>query len=388
MIDINISKINNTKIILLIVTYNSERFIRKLCSSILTQDYDLSQVLLVVIDNNSNDNTYNEVVKCVRSNKSKLNYVILKLSKNLGFTPANNIGLILAIRILGDLNDKIILLLNPDTHILSKDFFRNVERLSRDLPIVGFSTISGENYDVIDSIGAFIDYLGNPQDLFCCVKLTDHIKKFLNKTLPKAYYMPLACFAAVAIRGDVIQKIGFLRNDYVIYFDDTEYCLRSWSRGIPVIIYRDFMIWHARGGTQKPRKYASRDKHEDDGIFLDIPYHFSKNNLLLVHEYLGSFKYILRVLLYSIIGPITSHKHLAFSIVDSLRIIVKRRIKTKRLPKGLVPRNSRTLVLLWALKYFINYPSRGTKEAVAYGVKRASIEYIKHRFYKRPLSKQ
>ena len=386
MININVSEVNNVKIVLLIVTYNSEKFMRKLCYSILAQDYDLSQVLLVVVDNNSNDNTYNRIIECVKNSiENRLNVITLKLGRNLGFTPANNIGLALATKILGNLNGKIVLLLNPDTYILSKDFFRKIEKLLEILPLVGFSTISGKG-DVIDSIGAFIDYLGNPQDLFCCVRLTDSIKEFLDKSLPKIYYMPLACFAAVAIRGDVIQKIGFLRNDYVMYFDDTEYCLRSWSRGIPITIYRDFMVWHARGGTQKSfREPTSRRRYGNDGIFLDIPYHFSKNNLLLAYEYLGLFRYVLRMLLYGIIGAITNRKHLAFSIIDSLRIIAKRRIRTKRLPKGLIPKDPKTLVLLWALKYLINYPNRGMKEAVAYGTKRASIEYIKHRFYKRSL---
>lgn len=373
----NVSKI---KIVVLIVTYNSRAFIDRLIDSIFSQDYDLSKLLLIVVDNASKDNTYDEILLLLErlSSKRKANFIAVRLSDNLGFAPANNVGLALAKNILGELRNKILLLLNPDTYIIDKNFFSKVEMLAGILPVVGVATISGEKEEVvIDSLGAFIDFLGNPQDILCHVKMTDTIKSLI-KRLPLIYTIHYALFAAVAIKGEIIEEFGFLRNDYVIYFEDTEFCLRLWSKGIPVYVFRDFMVWHVRGGTQKQSFRAS--KQQETTIFMNIPYHFSKNMLLLTYEYLGPFRYLLRLLIYGLIGFVFKRKHLAFSIVDSLWIIIKKRIKRKKLPKGLIPKDSRTWVLLWALKYKINNSDRSLEEAVSYGVIRASFEYLKLRF--------
>ena len=363
---------------MLIVTYNSVDFVGRLCGSILSQDYDLSRVLVVVVDNGSVDGTVEEFLRCLE--RGDVNYVVARLGRNLGFTPANNVGLALASRVLGGLGDRVVLLLNPDTYLLDKGFFRVVDRVSSVLLVVGFATVSGEGGEIVDSIGGFIDFLGNPQDLFCCVRFTPGLRSLVLDVLPRLCLVPLVCFAAVAIRGDVISRLGFLRNDYVMYFDDTEYCLRLWSSSVPVAVYRGFMVWHARGGTQRGRGDSRR---RSDQVFMDIPYHFAKNNLLLIYEYLGPIRYSLRLLLYGVIGALWRRRYLAFAITDSVKLIVRGRVRRRRLPRGLVPFSPRTWTLLWALKYFIRYPARGLSEAISYGTKRASLEYIRLRVLKR-----
>lgn len=386
MLSLQVSDPDRIENVLLIATYNSMDFVEGICKSIGTQVVDLSRTLLIIIDNNSTDDTYDIFRGCMEKYlRSKgINYLLVKLTKNLGFAPANNIGLYLAKHLLKSLENKTIILLNPDTYVLERTFVKKANFLTRKLPIVGFSTVSGNLNNIIDSIGAFVDFLGNPQDILCGVRITNDIGKLLRR-LPLLYLTPYTCFAAVAIKGDVVEKIGFLRNDYVIYFEDTEFCLRAWSRGIPVCVFRDFMVWHARGGTQVSHQSLTNDKVRKKDVFLDIPYHFSKNQLLLTYEYLGIIRYLTRLVLYALIGLVTKHRYLAFSIIDSLRTIFKRRIKKKRLPTGLIPRNPRTWVLIWALKYLLNYSSRGLDEAVAYGVRRASFEYLKQRLIRSAL---
>jgi hypothetical protein len=240
---INLPAAENVKIIIVIVTYNSEEFVNDLFASLINQDYDLSRVLLVVVDNASKDNTLEKVLSRL-SRVGNLNWMVIGLSRNYGFVYGNNIALHLARRVLGDLKDYTVLFLNPDTRILQNNFLTIVERLSSYFPLIGFAMLSGNN-DVIDSLGAFVDYIGNPQDLLCGVPLTYAIERLLQ-SLPRIYSVTCACFAVFAVRGDVLERLGYLRGFYVIYFEDTEYCLRAWSMGIPVLIYRGFMVWHAR----------------------------------------------------------------------------------------------------------------------------------------------
>jgi GT2 family glycosyltransferase len=344
--------------------------LKDLLETIFTQCYDISKLLVVVIDNHSKDNTFDYLSNIVIN--KQVNVIVAKTSKNIGFAAANNLAFYLLKNILHDIKGKNFILINPDTKIISKRFLKIVEYTLKHLYIVGFSMVSGDN-DVIDSIGAYIDYFGNPQDILSKVKIDEKIRKIIN-SLPLLYYVPYVCFAAVAIKGDLIENIGVLRNDYVIYFEDTEYCLRCWNKNIPVLIYNEFLIWHKRGGTQHdisfPISYDS----------LDIFHHFTKNSLLLTYEYLGFLKYMIRLSIYLFSSFMFKRKYLIFPIIESIKIILKRRLKPKKLPAGLIIRNPRTWVLLWALKYYLKNRS-SFEEALFYGVKRASFEYLRWRFF-------
>ena len=73
-------------------------------------------------------------------------------------------GLRIAEKHQGSLWNRTILFLNSDTRILSKKFFYIIKKPISKLPIVGFTTLSNDN-DIIDFLGAYVDYLSNPQDI-------------------------------------------------------------------------------------------------------------------------------------------------------------------------------------------------------------------------------
>ena len=374
---LNIISLDRVRVIIVVVTYNCERYVDYIMGSLKEQLYDFSKVLFMVIDNASRDGTLSKMLSQLQK-LDKLNWLIVRLPKNYGFVLANNVALHLARKLLGDLNDRTVIFLNPDTRILNKNFLQQAESLTRVLPIVGFAMVSG-NGETVDSLGAYVDYLGNPQDILCGVKVSSRLVKLIGR-LPLLYSVPYVCFAATAVRGDVLESLGFLRPFYIIYFEDTEFCLRAWSEGIPVLAYREFMVWHARGGTQASMQ---RNKSiEVKGSELDILYHFSKNSLLLTYEYLGVVKFLVRSLLYLLISILFKRKHLIRAVCGSLRIIVQKRIKPKRLPKGLILFNPQTWVFLWALKCFLQKPSTSSlQDCITYGVQRASLEYIRYRFF-------
>lgn len=374
IMELGIKSTGSIRILIVVVTYNCEKFVDYIIDSLNRQVYDLSRVLLVVIDNASKDHTLNKMLLGLRG-FSKLNWLVVRLSRNYGFVLANNAALYLAKKLLGDLNSCIVVFLNPDTRIFSEHFLWHVELLSSRFPIVGFAMVSGDN-DVVDSLGAYVDYLGSPQDILCGVRISTRLA-MLIKRLPLLYSTPYVCFAAVAVRGDVLESLGFLRPFYVMYFEDTEYCLRAWSKGSPVLVHKEFMIWHARGGTQAST-LGSGDVQSRDKV-LDIMLHFSKNSLLLTYEYLGVIRFLLRSLMYLVVSISLRRKRLARAFCEALKIIVRERIKPRKLPKGLVLFDFRTWVLLWALKCLLQGPSRVQRSlqgCIVYGVQRASFEYL------------
>jgi len=108
-----------------------------------------------------------------------------------------------------DLGKKILLFLNPDTRFLFKEMSHVicdlVPRLIRTCPVIGFVTVSGDQCELVDGLGGVVDPAGGAFDLFCGFEFSGLVKK-VYEILPQVYAVPVACFACVAVRGDVISK--------------------------------------------------------------------------------------------------------------------------------------------------------------------------------------
>ena len=94
-------------ICIIIVTYNSSIYIDNLFNSLLKQNNPKFEI--VVIDNNSNDDTINKLSKYMKKEKR---IHLIKNNSNLGFSKANNIGINYSI---DNFNPDYFLLLNHDT---------------------------------------------------------------------------------------------------------------------------------------------------------------------------------------------------------------------------------------------------------------------------------
>ena len=377
---LDVKSVSLIKVLIVVVTYNCERYVDYIIDSLRRQMYDLSNVLLIVVDNASRDNTLVRMLSYLRK-FDRLNWLVIRLSRNYGFALANNVALHLAKKLLGSLDNRVVIFLNPDIWVFNRYFLRYAELLTSSFPIVGFAMVSG-NYDIIDSLGSYVDYLGKTQDILYGVKLSSRLIKLI-KHLPLLYTVPYVCFAAVAIRGEVLESLGFLRSFYVIYAEDVEYCLRAWSRGIPVLVCRKFMIWHARGGTRLSAEESRRMRLKSNS--LDVSFHSLKNSLLFAYEYLGVVKFLMRVITYLTTSILSRRKKPVRALWETLKIIKKKRIKPKRLPKHLVPSDPKTWKILWYLKCLLQKPvnMRGFRqEYKVYGAQRASFEYLRYRFLK------
>ena len=76
---------------LILVSYNSKKYIEKCFSSILKSDYNLKNIGIYIYDNNSSDNTIELLKNIKEKNKEKFSdFQIIASKKNLGFGIANN----------------------------------------------------------------------------------------------------------------------------------------------------------------------------------------------------------------------------------------------------------------------------------------------------------
>lgn len=93
------------------VTYNSEKWIKKCFSSWLDIDYDLKEVNIIIVDNNSTDRTIEFLKEFEKQYGEKFSsFFVIKEVKNWGFGKANNIGFSKG-------KDEIVCFFNIDTEI-------------------------------------------------------------------------------------------------------------------------------------------------------------------------------------------------------------------------------------------------------------------------------
>ena len=98
------------------VTYNSEKWIQKCFQSWMQTDFDLKDINIYVVDNNSDDNTVKQLEIFRKENgKQFASFSILREEHNWGFGRANNIGFSK-----GD--SDIVCFLNIDTEIYPDTF--------------------------------------------------------------------------------------------------------------------------------------------------------------------------------------------------------------------------------------------------------------------------
>lgn len=57
--------------------------------------------------------------------------------------------------------------------------------------------------------------------------------------------------AFIFIGKQVIDRIGYLKDFYFLYREDTDYCLRAYNEGVKVVFYPEVTVVHKTGATTK-----------------------------------------------------------------------------------------------------------------------------------------
>jgi GT2 family glycosyltransferase len=215
--------LNQSKIFVIVITYNAEKWIDK-CFSSLT-DCSIPMHLLA-IDNASTDNTVTLI-------KEKFTQVkIIETGSNLGFGKANNIGLRKAL----DENADYVFLLNQDAWV-ERD---TIEKLV----IVAESE---KSYGVISPFHLlpeqkkmewyFSTYIAPEK----CKDLVSDIYFGATKSV---YPLEFVNAAAWLISRECLQEVGGFDPLFPHYGEDEDYCYRVWYKNLKVGVSPEAIIYH------------------------------------------------------------------------------------------------------------------------------------------------
>jgi len=232
------------KLSIIIVNYNVRHFLEQCLISVTKATANISAEIFVV-DNNSPDNS----VVMVRKRFPKIRLIHNK--ENVGFSRANN-------QAIDKSKGKYILLLNPDT-VVEEDTFENCIKFMDNHPNAG-----GLGVKMIDGNGKFLpeSKRGLPTPSVSFYKIFGFSKIFpKSKTFAKYHlgYLPedatneieVLSGAFMWMRKSVLDKIGYLDEDFFMYGEDIDLSYRITRAGHKNYYLPEVKIIHYKGESTK-----------------------------------------------------------------------------------------------------------------------------------------
>ncbi|MBU4284677.1 glycosyltransferase [Patescibacteria group bacterium] len=261
----------NKLISIIILTFNSKKYIEDCLQSVLEQTYE--NIEIVVVDNNSKDRSVEIVRKILREYKrgqsafanlpagkagATADRVILN-NKNFGYAEGNNVGI-------RESRGEYIILLNVDT-ILDKDFVQEIAgSFEKDSKI---GSVQGKVYQlnnnhppvsearktkIIDTFGFTVFKSGRIID---AGQGTEDIDQYsstgsgLRKVFGVNGVAP--AYRRIAL-NDIKLKDEYLDKDFFCYCEDVDLAWRLNWRGWLVVFNPNAVVWHDRTSSKSVGK--------------------------------------------------------------------------------------------------------------------------------------
>jgi N-acetylglucosaminyl-diphospho-decaprenol L-rhamnosyltransferase len=212
---------------IIIVSYNTADLIASCLNSILTTNIGKE---IFVVDNASNDG----IAKVVRDGFPLVHLVVNQ--ENRGFAAANN-------QVLADCRGRYILFLNPDTQVMA-DTFGNAIYFMDDHPHIGLAGMKIINPDGTLQESVSYRYPGGKYAKSEMSGLSGRIACVLG--------------AAMIARREIIQKTGGFDEDFFLYGEDQDLCLRIRKLGYEIGYIDAAVVVHL--GGQSERQFTSAER--------------------------------------------------------------------------------------------------------------------------------
>ncbi len=218
------------------VTYNNGETIKEYLNSL--EKFLPKNAEVIVVDNNSEDWTVGELEK-------DKNILLIKSSRNLGFSKANNMAV-------GKAQGKYLFFLNPDTKVLDDAINKLLEfaQSHENMGIVAPKLVEPSG-KVQPSVRRLPSIFGAIKEYYLGVK------KSFEPYVPQGDQVvdvESVVGGAMLIKRELFNKVGGFNEKYFLYFEDLELCRQVKKLGYKVYYLPDVAIIHRVGSS------ISRDK--------------------------------------------------------------------------------------------------------------------------------
>ncbi|MFH1336028.1 MAG: glycosyltransferase family 2 protein [Candidatus Zixiibacteriota bacterium] len=233
-------------ITIIIVTWNSEGVIRNCMDSII-QNTGERQPEIILVDNNSSDQT----VKIVAEHYPRVN--LIRNKDNLGYAEANNQGIEKS-------RGEYLLLLNPDTEVRENSLISMIQFMEEN-PRTGALGPQLLNPDgtVQPSCREFPTYatllweFSGLSRLFPKSKIFGHWRMgYFNFDRIREVDQPMG--SCLLLRRRTLEEVGVFDRSFPMFFNDVDLCYRIKKTEWKIYFFPDAQILHHKGASTRQVK--------------------------------------------------------------------------------------------------------------------------------------
>ncbi|MGQ9847605.1 MAG: glycosyltransferase family 2 protein [Bacteroidales bacterium] len=279
---------------IIIVNWNGTEDTIECINSLKNVSYE--NLNLIVVDNNSDEDQKKRLIEFV--NNTDITLILNK--DNSGFAGGNNIGIRKALENQSD----YILLLNNDTTV-DKDFL---------LPLLKIFE-SESNCGIVSPI---INYYSKPDKVWSAggkiskirgsgFAITNIKSQNLSEKIREVSFVSGCC---MLIKSEIFHKIGLFDEDFFLYVEDADFCVRTKKEGYRIFVANTSTIYHKVSNSTSivnsplPLYYMTRNrlylvkKHFPKYLIITLSYIFGSMLLKFIYwMFRGKIKNIQLVLL-------------------------------------------------------------------------------------------
>lgn len=209
------------KVFIIILAYNGGKLLENCLKSLKKVDY--SNFHIVVVDNNSTDNSVEKIEKKFPQ------VAIVKNKKNIGFAAGNNIGIKYTLEKGAD----YVLLLNQDTEV-EPNFLTELIK-------------EGEKNSQAGLLSPLIFWKRSDQVWFSSGRINWLNMKTYHKTSliqDRNLETSFLTGCSLLIKRSVLEKVGLLDEDFFLYWEDVDYSLRARKAGFRMKVIPESIVHH------------------------------------------------------------------------------------------------------------------------------------------------
>lgn len=225
---------NTPLVYVIVINWNGRDHLDACFASLMASSY--ANTVFLLVDNASSDGS----VAFVRERfGDDPRIAILPLDRNLGWSGGNNAGIKLAREAGAD----YVFLLNNDTATSPEALEALVSAMEQDATLGALAPrmVLFDQPDLLNSVGLCMSRIGAAWDIG------------IGRLDGPAWHNPEpvigVCGGACFLRASVLEKTGLLPEDFEIYLDDLDLCIRIWSAGYTIRRCPEAIVRHKFSAT-------------------------------------------------------------------------------------------------------------------------------------------
>tara|TARA_R110002049_G_scaffold72490_2_gene187110 strand:+ start:128174 stop:129328 length:1155 start_codon:yes stop_codon:yes gene_type:complete len=261
------SNIETSRVAVVILNYRTPEMVID-CLESLTTEVDLDADRVIVVDNQSPDDSASRIRDVVEQRGWQNWCRVVVSPSNDGFSAGNNFGI-------ASQSSEFYWLLNSDTIVRpgALQLMLEAARANSDAAIVA-PTLTWPDGKAQQSRFRF----GSPAAEFLASAQLLALSRLVEGRAPKEFSQDASwvSFASVLVRATAYQQIGPMDDRYFMYYEDTDYCRRAIEHGWKIVSEPRASVVHLRGGSSPVKRLAAELRRRPFYYYASRARYFAK----------------------------------------------------------------------------------------------------------------